>query len=217
MSSQSETLNIDVAELKSSAGSWTREEHARMLDFMAENHDFLLDNLHRNISKLNRSNKAHFFVRMSLHIGTKSDKQCKSRYQKKECQLLKELNLPEDLVDKYIACKRDKSRRSSKHRQSPPSTDACNSMVKADEPPTNAINSFDELKAVIVAEFMPRVQCEIVMAHLKNFVHNFPSENAIVRQMPSLSISPLRFYQPSMEFYIDMLPDHGVVFMEDCD
>ena len=217
MSTSSEILNIDVVELKHKQNVWTQEEHAKMLDFMDESRDFLLDNLQRNISKVNRSNKAHFFVRMSACIGTKTDKQCKSRYQKKESQLLRELNFCPALVDSYVRTKREKNRKPQSHQESPQSTDVSQSMVKAEEPSGSFIGSFEELKAVIIAEFMPRVKNEVVMTHLRNFIQSFPCDDSLVKKMPSLSISPLRFFQPSMGFSIDLIPDPEIIFLEDCD
>jgi len=216
MQQVSTPLNIDVMELPAPPSVWTKEEHAQMLSFMDESRDFLLDNITRNINRQHRANKAHFFVRMSACIGTKTDKQCKSRYQKKERQLLKEMDFAADLVDAYLSSKREKNKKSATAK-SPRSTEACNSMLRADEAPTNTISSFEQLRAAIVSEFMPRVSNDVVLGRLQNFVQSFPSDDKFVRLMPTHSISPLRFYQQSIGFSIDILPDPEIVFVEDCD
>lgn len=217
MAQECETIDIEVVELPSPPNVWTKEEHAQMLCFMDENREFLLDNIQRNIRRMTRANKAHFFVRMSTCIGTKSDKQCKSRYQKKERQLLKELDFPHELVDEYMRSKREKNRKNAAEK-SGATTDASDSMLKLTETPSDTITNFTQLRNAIISDFMPRVTNNVVLMHLKNFVQSFPTtEQSFTRAMPSLSISPLRFYQPSVGFSIDLLPDPEIVFVEDCD
>lgn len=217
MSENAETVNIDVVEIRSSPSVWTKEEHTLMLLFMEQRRDFLFENIQRNIAGISRSNKAQFFVSMSKTVGTKSDKQCKSRYQKKERQLLKEMDFPFDMVEEYIKSKMEKNKKSKKRRDSPQSTEACVSMVKPDDPPSNSINSFEELRSILLSEFMPRVLNDVVRTHLQNFIQSFPTDETLVRQMPSLDISPFRLHQPSMGFSIDIIQDPEIIFLEDCD
>lgn len=226
MSHDSDILNINVVEIRPLPNAWTKEEHAKMLGYMEDNRKYLMDNIKRNIGKANRSNKAHFFVNMAAYIGTKSDKQCKSRYQKKESQLLKDLNFSVDLVDEYVKFKKDKSKKQLKQRESSQSTDVCNSMMKHQEPacetavdsqqtPSNFITSFEELKAIIISEFMPRIQNEDVRVYLHRFIQSFPSDENMPKQISSVNMNPFRMHQPSIGFSIDIIQDPEVVFLED--
>ena len=82
-----------------------------------------------------RCNKRLFFIDMAAFVKTKNDRQCKSRYQKKESQLLRELDFCPALVAQYVASKRDKNCKSARRRRSPLSTQACVSVVKPDDAP----------------------------------------------------------------------------------
>ena len=207
MSGRISYKNIGKIGIKPKSSLWTLEEHKKMLTFMEENYDFLIDNIKRNVNNMGRSNKAHFFVRMALHVGTKSDKQCKSRYQKKEFQMLRELNVSPSLIEAYLATKKNKNRVKKGQEKSHQSTVACNNSLKADESLIGGISSFEELRAVIIREFMPRVKTEMVRTHLQNFLKSFPIELDQGKQMPALSISPHRFYQPSFGFSIEFVQD----------
>ena len=149
MSHDSSTHNIAVIELPPPQNVWTKEEHTQMLLFMDQNRTLLEENIRRNIERCGRSNKAQFFVRMASVIGTKTDKQCKSRYQKKERVLLTELDFEPQLVDTYMRSKREK--RIARAAKSPNSTYACDSTEKTDESLSGPIITFEQLVAVVNA------------------------------------------------------------------
>lgn len=218
MKYNSEVQNISVLEISKYNSIWTQEEHTKMLQFMNEERASIINHVNINIIKDTRTNKSHFFVRMSGFIGTKTDKQCKSRYQKKESQLLRELDVPAQIVEKYLKIKRVKiDTKAAKKRVSMQSTETCNSMVKQDETSFVSISSFSELKTIIMNEFMPRIQNEIVKAHLENFVHTLPSDDMSIGHFPAFNLRPMKLHQPSIGFSIDVFQDPDTILFEDYD
>lgn len=155
---------------------------------MTTQRDSIVSHIIINIKKHTRTNKSHFFVHMSRFIGTKTDKQCKSRYQKKESQLLIEINVPVAVVENYLQTKQVKiDTKVAKKRVSMQSTETYNSIIKQNEPSFTFINSFSELKAVIANDFMPRVQNEVIKAHLENLLHTLPFDDLSIVHLPAVN------------------------------
>ena len=187
-----------------------------MLVFMDFHRQDLIEHIKANIDKEVRTNKSLFFVNMARFIGSKTDRQCKSRYQKKEGALLKTLDFPDELIQKYISAKKEKAKSVlSKKRTSLKSTKACNSMVKQEEPNSNQINTFTELKALIVNDCMPKIQNVTVKTHLERFIHNMPLDDRLNDDLPTFNLQSLIQIQPNIGFSLDLIQDPDNIYYED--
>lgn len=87
---------------------WTFFENQMMLAFLHSKRQEIEDHITENISSERRTNKNMFFKQMSEYIKTKSDLQCKSRYQKVETNILYLVGIDERIVHKYLELKAKK-------------------------------------------------------------------------------------------------------------
>jgi len=192
MNKKGRILNLDIIEAVNSKGTWTNDEHNKMILFMQNNRQELNEHIQINIEYKSRSNKSRFFTAMANYIGTKNVTQCKSRYQKKEEILLRCLDFPDNLIDKYFRVKGERARNLSfKKRNSVNSTQVSNSMVKQDEPTSSEITSFVDLKSLILSECMPKIQNQVVKSHLEYFLKNLPVDDDIIEYIPMINFSSI--------------------------
>lgn len=216
MNYKTETRNIDVFEISNVKNIWTQEEHHKMYLYMEEHRQDIIEHIQNNIDHETRINKSNFFVQMSKFIGTKSDRQCKSRYQKKEGVLLKALELPEKLIEKYIKAKKAKAKvHNWKKRVSIQSTQVCNSIVKQDELSFASIVTFSDLKAMILNDCLPKVQNQTVKNYLEAFIHNLPLDDETIGDIPSFDLHSLIQIQPRMGFSSELIQDPDMIYFED--
>lgn len=208
--------NVNIIEITKFKSIWSQEEHRKMLVYLSEQREELVDHVRMNIERESRTNKNNFFVKMSKYIGTKSDKQCKSRYQKKEEMLFKAIHIPLDLVERYFSGKRSKSGHTSfKKRQSIQSTDTSNSMLRPVDTILAHINNFADLKAFLEREFMPKVTNETVKAYLDQFLSNLPTSEEALKDFSLAEITSLHQFHPRANFSLEVIEDRECIFFED--
>lgn len=87
---------------------WSEQEHLKMFKYLFTHRRELIDHISKNLHSSNRRNKARFFIDMSDFIGTKTESQCKSRFQKKEFAMLEALKVPNSLLSVYMRAKASK-------------------------------------------------------------------------------------------------------------
>ena len=87
---------------------WTFFENQMMLAFLHSKRQEIEAHITENIGSERRTNKNMFFKQMSEYIKTKSDLQCKSRYQKVETNILYLVGIDERIVRKYLELKAKK-------------------------------------------------------------------------------------------------------------
>lgn len=216
MEYKTECKNIVLIEKFRPKNIWSQEEQHKMLLFIDENREELSANIRANIDSTTRINKSQFFIKMSKFIGTKSDIQCKSRYQKKERALLEAANFPTNLIDEYMSIKKGKSNcKNLKKRTSTVSTNATNSMVKQEEMSFIGINTFHDLKTVIINDCMPKIQNDTVKNHLEAFVCSLPLNDQIKQDLPSCNFCSLVQAHDNTNFSLDFEQDYDKIYLDE--
>lgn len=142
MASSEDSTKYTLPSLGKRNRDWTLHEHALMFKFLQKRRDSLLDHFAHNL-EFSQRNKRNFFNDMACFIGTKNDKQCKSRYQKRELEFLKALKFPQSILDS-LACHWALGKRPRKLRAtSEPQTDAgsVEEQPAKTKPPVQSVQS----------------------------------------------------------------------------
>lgn len=182
-----------ILEKKDLKSIWDHGDQKRMLLYLRNKTTDLMEHIRADIEAGIRTNKNNFFVDMAKFVGTKNIKQCKSRYQKKEKVLLKAIGMSHELVDAYFNIKRTKSMNSSfKNKESMTTTiDTSSSMLRSEELTITSIDSFIDLKSVLVQICLPKVNSEAVKIRLESFISDIPVGDGLIRELSTCYLNTL--------------------------
>lgn len=87
-----------------------------MFKFLLNNQKWIVSYIKSCLTVNARTKRHRFFKEMAETIGTKTDAQCKSRYQKKEFRMLDGLELPPKLLKKYKKLKSNKNQKKFEYK-----------------------------------------------------------------------------------------------------
>lgn len=92
----------------SPSSSWTIEEWNKLVEFTFTNKESIIENIRLNLHTGIKRNRHQFFKQMAKFIGSKSEAQCKSKFQKKEFIVYDIIEVPESLLKLHIAFKNER-------------------------------------------------------------------------------------------------------------
>lgn len=98
----------DILDVPKRKKIWDEREELAMLQFMFLKKEWLENHMSECIRKKGRKNKNNFFKQMETYIGTKTDSQCKSRFQKVEKKLLEKIGIDSTLLEQYLLSKKQR-------------------------------------------------------------------------------------------------------------
>ena len=146
--------------------TWTLEEHLKMIEFLKLNKEYLTDYI-RNFNQSKRSNhRRRFFSEMASYISTKTTKQCKSRFQKREKKLLYLAELEEDHVSDFLGKKYDKSLKQKLKGKG----EEENTKPSGMEPESRKITNYKELRDCLVDEILGDIKNELIKNQMIRFI-----------------------------------------------
>lgn len=197
-----------VKKIKNSS-IWTQQEHQKMIEFLINEHQELLLHMRAYIDKSTRINKNKFYLRMSAYVGSKSAKQCKSRYQKKEMQILEILNIPSGLIDKYLNHKQTKNLNylNKNKKKSIDPLRISDSKLNIKEEQDHKIISFEQLKSDLTANIIPKIQNPTIKSYLERFIINLPHIEPLLEDRSVLDLKSLCTIQPQLSFSLRIIRD----------
>ena len=175
-------------------GIWTTEEHEKMISFLFEHKDRIEEHVSNIINNKHRSNKSHFFQVMANHIKTKTISQCKSRYQKREAEMLTAIGISTNTIRSYFLFKKLKNQFSKQKIQSD-SSSVVNFKPREEYEKTcdpNAIYNSTDLKNVLKNELLPRVIDPIIKGDIQVFIDHLDASNQSDKFVPLINVTPIR-------------------------
>lgn len=187
-------------------GKWSEAEHQKMFTFVKNHKKDIIEYLESNLIDKVRCNKRCFFIKMSKFIQTKTETQCKSRYQKQELKLLHSIKIPARLISKFeqshgmqaIAAEHSEQILSAQ----PTEATMAESRLETSKSANYSIYTFKELREVLQHDFMPQIQNPTIKTQMEKFISVLPDDMDNCDEMPSFgqnSISAL-FPQINMSF-----------------
>lgn len=192
-------INPNSHNLRLSLRTWDLKEQEGMLKFMQINRSEIVEIIQSSIAQSVKLHRKSFFVRMARFIKTKNENQCKSRFQKKQPELLREIFVPEVIIERYLLLKSRKQHK-CKHKTQKQLT-LFNNLQPYYENENrhknmiSSINTFNELKSLFSETFMDKVDNESVKMHIKDFIEKLPS-CVNDETVPLLCLSSLYELQP---------------------
>lgn len=155
---------------------WSKKEHTLMLEFLAQNKSRIERHISSAVANKSRSAKSKFFQSMAAHIKSKTVSQCKSRYQKKELEVLALLGLPPALLQTYAATKKGK-KVPAEVVEPVKSVTPFESVDNARPPPSqpeptveSTIETPEALRELLVEDILPRILTAPVKDDMLSFV-----------------------------------------------
>lgn len=177
---------------------WTAEEHDLMCRFIKMNKFLLIAQMKQYVRSRMKINKYRFFIEMAEFIGTKTESQCKSRYQKKERTMLEALSIPSGLIDMYM---RTRLLKPSVTKHIPIHSDSNKEINSKNEIDHNdfidnsqTINDQDNEN--LNCSLMPYVQNDIIRDQIENFLTNLQTNHNEVDSNKSINNNNISFYIP---------------------
>ena len=171
-------------------GKWSELEHRAMFTFVKSRRANIIGYLQDNLVNNVRSNKRMFFIDMAEAIKTKSDRQCKSRYQKQELLLMRALNLPAHLMEKFQT-QRNKPAFSPESVKklmefNPTETTITSEQaLPTDESQHASIYTFRELREALHSELIPQIPNQSIRTEIEHFISILPVDESEPAEMPS--------------------------------
>lgn len=159
---------------KSCKGIWSKEEHTLMLEFLNQHKDRIEEHVLSFITSKHRCNKPNFFQAMAMHVKTKTVSQCKSRYQKKELEMLTLLGLPYSTIRSYFMHKKLKNPFVKVIKSGSQKMKVKSRYIGFEKLQSirEVIESADDLRRVISKDIMPRVLNTVVKDEIQMFIEN---------------------------------------------
>ena len=215
MDYKTNTKIFGIEEVVDFKAGWADMENEKMVQFIDLNRQHLIGHIEENNELQNKTNRNQFFIMMSKFIGSKTRAQCKSRYQKKETQLLKRLKFPSDLLNKYFERKnKNKKPRKAKHT-STESSRTSDSIIKPDECSLSSIKTFSDLKQFILSDCVPKIKNNVVKVQLEYFLENLPIENNLNEELSVCNFPSEIEYQNFNNFEYNFQGDFDMIDFED--
>ena len=160
---------------------WSKEEHSLMVEFLNMKRDEMIKHINDNLAHAQRKNKSQFFIEMARHIGTKNKSQCKSRFQKRECDLIGMLNLPRELLEAYFLDKEKKKkaytakRNTDKEKHGKTGKGITNNYNSKNQDPS--IRNYMELKEALKQKIIPKIVNDDLKNTIMDFISTLPVDN----------------------------------------
>ena len=171
---------------------WSQHEHETMFQFLVDKKDELIDHINAVISSPLRYNKSHFFVGMASYVRTKNEKQCKSRYQKKEKVLLEALDIPAETLRAYYSARKLKHKLVKSGKTTMQMTKSTETVSRRPKDINyRPINTYFELRTALEQEIMPRIKNEVIRKQMQKFIDSLPTDGGAVGVLPSLNMSSI--------------------------
>ena len=174
MSFSHDTSSISSPASQISRVLWTQREVISMKDFVVQNRQEVLCSILALLQYGRKSNKKCFFIKMQKHIGTKTVKQCKSRFQKQEFSLLEYAGLPADVVERYHAMVNTRKQEKGFEKVNVSSCHDIPSPQKLPAKPQESIVSVEQLKKYLMDEYLPRIKNVLVKQHFYQMIQKLP-------------------------------------------
>ena len=165
-----------------------------MVEFLIDHKDRIEEHVSNIITNKHRSNKSHFFQSMASYVQTKSISQCKSRYQKKELEMLTAIGLPYNTIKSYFLFKKLKNPFNKARRIYNDDNKGVIGEVEETKPQTpdpNAIYNGGDLRRVIMGEIMPRVVNPMIRGDIQVFVDHLSSRENLDRFVPLVNVNSI--------------------------
>ena len=106
------------SETKKKRNSWSQLEMIKLNRFIRIKKHYLQKHFKKMMKKNVWQNRVGFIEQMAEFIGTRSMRQCLSKFQKEEVRLLEELNvLTEEQLDRYVDFKENKNKTKKQKRE----------------------------------------------------------------------------------------------------
>lgn len=106
------------SETKKKRNSWSQLEMIKLNRFIRIKKHYLQKHFKKMMKKNVWQNRIGFIEQMAEFIGTRSMRQCLSKFQKEEVRLLEELNvLTEEQLDRYVDFKENKNKTKKQKRE----------------------------------------------------------------------------------------------------
>lgn len=168
-------------------GKWSEEEHELMFRFVKSQRKELISYLKSNLIDRVRCNKKYFFSRMAAFIKTKTDRQCKSRFQKQELRLMRALRLPHKLLDSLEQLRGRIVVLQDNPMMSTPRTDAplTDDKVDLNRSEAPSINTLKALTDVMRSDLMPKIPNDPLRSFTERFIRSVPSDLREISEFPS--------------------------------
>lgn len=184
-----------------------------MFEYVRRRRDELIEHYTHNLGH-NSRNKRYFFSDMARYIRTKSDSQCKSRFQKRELEIFAALDFPPELL-KSLTCNWAMARRKIKKKTNEVVTGDVSMLEELEEeqksddvPKSNRdelnaaeeifavpqhnlndamiIRNYEDLRRVIGDSFLYRVENPAIREQIETFLQKLPQREEFVEDIPSL-------------------------------
>lgn len=182
---------------------WSEKEHELMFRYLGERKDDLMNHIYAVISSDQRYNKSHFFIEMSKYIKTKSDVQCKSRYQKKEGILLEALKIPQDVLKDYNEARKMKvNLAKSGQRASTMTRTTQEGSKKPMESNIQTISSYSGLKKAMREELIPKIANIELKNQMIRFIDHLPHDGDHFVEISSFNVNSMSFIKPKTNKHI---------------
>ena len=183
-------------------GKWTESEHCAMFRFVEYYRDCIVEYMESNLIKKVRSNKRAFFTNMAAYIGSKTDVQCKSRYQKQEVSLLRALDLPDHLLKAFYKS-RSMTLATAKKVEHVLSSYATETTLEEEKVCTDAsqhesIQSGGELKNALSGDFVPQLKNQSLITQMEHLISILPDEVPRYSDVPSFCQNSISLILPQM-------------------
>lgn len=195
---------------------WTEGEHERMFDFLRKHRREIIKQLESCIKGV-KTNKRQFFTAMAAFLESKDEKQCKSRYQKKEPELLKALKVPHNLLE---ACdKHEKPITKPVKDKKPVQKEAPLASSRLEktkgEISSLSIRTFQDLKSSLNNWFIPRIRNESIRTQMERFLVALPTESDPKIDLPSFNLNSISIIQQQLNDSIYSIKNHLSELLDD--
>ena len=172
-------------------GKWSEAEHRLMCRFVRSHRKEIIDYLKNNLIHNIRSNKRNFFVRMAVFIQTKDERQCKSRFQKQEMNLMRALRLPKRLMERLERLRGPAIPLNRNPLMSTPPTDTplTDDQADLDKSESSSIYTLRELKEILWSDLMPKILDDPLKSHVERFIRSVPSDPIEINEIPSFNLN----------------------------
>ena len=166
---------------------WTLAEHQKMIDYLKMQGDYLSKYI-QSFNENKRSNhRRRFFEEMAAHISTKTTKQCKSRFQKREKKLLYLADLNEDQVNSFLGKKYKKASKAVKDKKAEDEHTKPSDM----ESSIRQITNYKELRDCLVDEILGDIKNELIKEQMIRFIRSISDDIEPDARLTSFNINSI--------------------------
>ena len=202
MSSRKRISKLSIPAVGSRQGKWSESEHRAMFVFVQRHRSDIAEYMQSNLIDKVRCNKRAFFTNMAAHIGSKTDVQCKSRYQKQEAALLRALDLPAHLM-KAFERSRPKTFAAVERPVKVFGSHATETTLEEDRVCTDAshqqsIHSAKELRQALSAEIVPQLRNQSLISQMEHLISILPDEGSRCGELPSFCQNSISLILPQI-------------------